>query len=93
MDPPTGVRYATEFRFKPQPRILNQGGDIAAAFWGEPFIHWRVQSTPFRVELHNEPRSMVAALTHRNIQLEMESPDTFTVFREDPIIKTARGLN
>ncbi len=77
-----GVRYAVEFRFKPKPLILDRGGALASEYWREPFVHWRVGYTPFRVELFNESRSKVVAATIRSLQVEMEAPETYTMFHD-----------
>lgn len=76
------ARYLVEFRFTPFPRILNRSGDLAAEFHGDPFIQWRITSTPFRVELHDQSRTKVAFATHRAIGMEMEAPDTFSMFSD-----------
>ena len=79
---PLGVRYATEFRFRALPRIVDHGGALAAEFSDDTFDIWEINDSPFRVGLRNKSRSKVAAATIRNLQMEMEAPDTFSVFRD-----------
>lgn len=74
------VRYATEIRFRPSPLFLDRRGAIAEGFHGDPFIHWRVEAT--QVLLFDEARTRLVGVTHRNLVVEMEAPDTYQVFED-----------
>ena len=79
---PVGIRHLVEVRFKAQPGIIDHAGALAAAFEGDPFTLWRISNSPFRVELHNRDRSKVAVASVGSVQLEMEAPETYSVFRD-----------
>ena len=82
IDDPVSLRQVVEFRFTPHPGLLSHGGDVAAEFRRPPFVHWTIGTTPFRVEMRDEDRTKIAVLSVQNAILEMEVPDTFTVFRD-----------